>query len=41
LKVEVSAASGAKCARCWRYQTDIGASSRHPLVCGRCATHLG
>ncbi len=41
LKVEVSAASGAKCPRCWRYQTDIGSSSKHAELCGRCAAAVG
>ncbi|MBI3552069.1 MAG: isoleucine--tRNA ligase [Elusimicrobia bacterium] len=41
LKVEVSAAAGAKCARCWRYQTDVGGTAKHPALCGRCAKNLG
>jgi isoleucyl-tRNA synthetase len=40
LHVEVSAAPGAKCPRCWRYQTDIGSSQKHQELCGRCAAHL-
>ncbi|MBI5629996.1 MAG: isoleucine--tRNA ligase [Elusimicrobia bacterium] len=40
LEIEVQAAEGAKCPRCWRYQTDIGVSASHPELCGRCATHL-
>jgi isoleucyl-tRNA synthetase len=33
-------ADGEKCARCWNYRTDIGADSRWPTVCGRCADAL-
>jgi isoleucyl-tRNA synthetase len=36
----ISAADGAKCARCWNYQTDIGADPRWPTICGRCAGAL-
>jgi isoleucyl-tRNA synthetase len=41
LKVEVGAASGAKCPRCWRYQSDIGRDKKHPELCVRCSSHLG
>jgi isoleucyl-tRNA synthetase len=41
LQIEVSVADGAKCPRCWRYQADIGTSSKHPELCGRCAQNLG
>lgn len=40
LTVEVAKAEGAKCARCWRYQTDVGADTRQPELCGRCIRQL-
>ncbi len=36
LSAEVALAEGSKCARCWRWQKDVGESG----VCGRCAKHL-
>ncbi|MEK7858589.1 MAG: isoleucine--tRNA ligase [Elusimicrobiota bacterium] len=36
--VSVARAEGAKCARCWRYQTDVGADQ--PELCGRCSKVL-
>ena len=30
-------AEGQKCARCWKYTTDVGTSSQHPDACARCA----
>ncbi len=41
IEIVVSRADGKKCPRCWRYQTDIGSSSKHPDLCGRCAQALG
>jgi isoleucyl-tRNA synthetase len=41
VKAEVAAAAGAKCPRCWRYRTDIGAAKQHPDLCARCAQVLG
>ena len=38
--VEAAPAAGDKCARCWRTLTDIGADSRWPTVCARCADAL-
>ncbi|OGS39245.1 MAG: isoleucine--tRNA ligase [Elusimicrobia bacterium RIFOXYD12_FULL_66_9] len=40
LSVSVSQAEGAKCPRCWRWQSDIGSTSSHPELCGRCARQL-
>ena len=37
LEVEVTAADGAKCPRCWNVRTDIGRDPGHPELCGRCA----
>jgi isoleucyl-tRNA synthetase len=36
----VSAAAGAKCPRCWRWQADIGSDKSQPELCGRCARQL-
>jgi isoleucyl-tRNA synthetase len=38
LAICVSAAAGAKCARCWNYRTSVGQDRRHPAICDRCAT---
>jgi isoleucyl-tRNA synthetase len=38
--IEVGRASGAKCARCWRYVDDVGQSGEHPQLCGRCVAAL-
>ncbi|MBO0859996.1 MAG: isoleucine--tRNA ligase [Chloracidobacterium sp.] len=40
LSVEVDAAEGMKCERCWHYTTDVGADPRYPGACLRCATNL-
>ncbi|HVA65383.1 MAG TPA: isoleucine--tRNA ligase [Elusimicrobiota bacterium] len=40
VKAAVLPIAGPKCARCWRYPEDVGADSRHPDLCGRCAKHL-
>jgi isoleucyl-tRNA synthetase len=32
----VSKAGGQKCERCWHWESDIGQSSEHPMLCGRC-----
>lgn len=29
-----------KCSRCWHYCEDVGASSEHPELCGRCGQNL-
>jgi isoleucyl-tRNA synthetase len=34
------AADGTKCDRCWRFTHDVGADTRWPSVCARCATAL-
>ncbi|WP_318654328.1 isoleucine--tRNA ligase [Anaeromyxobacter paludicola] len=38
--VAVAPAPGRKCARCWVYAEDVGASPAHPEVCGKCAAAL-
>ena len=37
MRVTVSAASGKKCVRCWRWNEDVGHDEAHPELCGRCA----
>jgi isoleucyl-tRNA synthetase len=39
-KVEVKAADGEKCERCWNFSTRVGESERYPTVCERCLTAL-
>ena len=36
LKVRIARAAGAKCERCWHYESDIGSHAEHPTLCGRC-----
>jgi len=38
--VDVIASTYLKCERCWHYRADVGASSEHPGLCGRCITNL-
>jgi isoleucyl-tRNA synthetase len=38
LAVEIQAAAGSKCARCWNYTSDVGQDSEWPEVCARCVT---
>nr|WP_225867287.1 isoleucine--tRNA ligase [Cyanobium sp. PCC 7001] len=40
LTVRIARAEGDKCERCWHYTTDIGTSSAHPSLCGRCLAVL-
>ena len=35
--VQVAKADGVKCARCWHWETDVGADPQHPTICARCA----
>jgi isoleucyl-tRNA synthetase len=37
LAVEVGAAPGCKCARCWQVLSSVGANAEHPTLCARCA----
>lgn len=32
----ISRADGLKCERCWHWEMDIGQSTEHPTICGRC-----
>ncbi|MSN25916.1 MAG: isoleucine--tRNA ligase [Geobacter sp.] len=36
LKIQVSAAPGAKCERCWYYSEELGSSAEHPTICPKC-----
>ncbi len=38
--ISVVHAEGAKCPRCWRWQTDLGSNASFPELCGRCARQL-
>src|SRR6185312_5146196 len=40
LRVEVSAAEGRKCERCWNYSTLVGSDPAFPTVCERCSAAL-
>jgi isoleucyl-tRNA synthetase len=37
LSIHVERASGAKCERCWKYTTDVGANPALPTICAACA----
>jgi isoleucyl-tRNA synthetase len=36
LQILVSKALGQKCERCWHWEEDVGETSAHPTLCGRC-----
>ncbi|WP_434353332.1 isoleucine--tRNA ligase [Psychrobacter sp. HD31] len=36
LRVEVTAAEGTKCVRCWHVRDDVGVNPAHPDICQRC-----
>jgi isoleucyl-tRNA synthetase len=40
LKVDVAAAPGEKCERCWRICEDLGTNADHPTACPRCTAVL-
>ncbi len=40
LRVLIRRADGVKCVRCWNYSVDVGNSSEHPDLCGRCVGML-
>jgi len=40
LAVEVKALKDAKCARCWQRRDDVGESSKHTELCGRCIVNI-
>ena len=39
-EVEITAAAGEKCGRCWKYSPRVGAHAAHPATCERCAAVL-
>jgi isoleucyl-tRNA synthetase len=39
-KISVLPSKHAKCARCWHYREDVGASAEHPTICSRCEANL-
>jgi isoleucyl-tRNA synthetase len=36
LKVQVAAAPGDKCERCWCYSQELGSVPEHPTICPKC-----
>ena len=36
MQIQVTAAPGAKCERCWCYDEEIGADTDHPTICPKC-----
>jgi isoleucyl-tRNA synthetase len=36
LKVQISAAPGVKCERCWYYSEELGTDAGHPTICPKC-----
>jgi isoleucyl-tRNA synthetase len=36
MTVTVGRAEGAKCQRCWMYDTSVGTEKGHPEICRRC-----
>ena len=38
LKVQVTAAPGGKCERCWCYSEQLGSDADHPVICPKCTT---
>jgi isoleucyl-tRNA synthetase len=36
LKIQVGAAPGEKCERCWHYDEEIGGDAEHPTLCPKC-----
>lgn len=36
LKIQVSAAPGDKCERCWYYSEELGTDAAHPAICPKC-----
>jgi isoleucyl-tRNA synthetase len=36
LKIQVTAAPGVKCERCWYYSEELGTNTEHPTICPKC-----
>ena len=39
-KVEVDKAPGYKCARCWKYNEDVGRDKHNPDICPKCIENI-
>lgn len=39
-RISVAASSAPKCTRCWHRREDVGASAKHPEICGRCENNI-
>ncbi len=40
LGIMVRSSEHAKCVRCWHHRAEVGASSQHPELCGRCIENV-
>jgi len=40
LSLSVTRSADAKCERCWHHREDVGRSSEHPDICGRCIENI-
>jgi isoleucyl-tRNA synthetase len=40
IAIRVTPSDDAKCVRCWHQRPDVGASSEHPELCGRCIENV-
>jgi len=40
LRIQVNPSAHAKCERCWHRRPDVGTSSAHPGLCGRCIENI-
>ena len=38
--IRVQPSNASKCVRCWQHRPDVGRSSEHPELCGRCVKNL-
>ncbi len=36
----VTPSADVKCERCWHYVADVGSTTEHPTICGRCVSNL-
>lgn len=41
LQVEVLPATGAKCERCWHFESSVGQHPSHPTLCASCVSAIG
>ena len=40
LIIQIEAAPGEKCERCWVHETSVGTDNGHPTICERCQKSL-